>query len=33
MAEYLQFQEETTIPVFFCDLHAPWQRGSNPTAN
>ena len=33
MAEYLQFQAETTIPVYFCDPHAPWQRGSNENAN
>ena len=33
MAEYLQFQKETTIPVYFCDPHAPWQRGSNENTN
>ena len=33
MAEYLQFQEETTIPVYFCDPHSPWQRGSNENTN
>ena len=29
MAEYLQFQTETTIPVYSCDPHSPWQRGTN----
>ncbi|MBG6215495.1 IS30 family transposase [Cryobacterium sp. CAN_C3] len=33
MAEYRQFQEETTIPVYFCDAHSPWQRGSNENTN
>jgi IS30 family transposase len=33
MAEYLQFQTETSIPVYFCDPHSPWQRGSNENAN
>ena len=33
MAEYLQFQKDTTIPVYFCDPHSPWQRGSNENAN
>ena len=33
MAEYLQFQKDTMIPVYFCDPHSPWQRGSNENAN
>ena len=33
MAEYVQFQKDTTIPVYFCDPHSPWQRGSNENAN
>jgi IS30 family transposase len=33
MAEYLQFKKETAIPVYFCDPHAPWQRGSNENTN
>lgn len=33
MAEYLQFKKETTIPVYFCDPHSPWQRGSNENTN
>jgi IS30 family transposase len=33
VAEYLQFKEETLIPVYFCDAHSPWQRGSNENTN
>ena len=33
MAEYQQFKEETMIPVYFCDAHSPWQRGSNENTN
>ncbi len=33
MAEYFQFMEDTTIPVYFCDPHSPWQRGSNENTN
>ena len=33
MAKYRQFQKNTTIPVYFCDPHSPWQRGSNENTN
>jgi IS30 family transposase len=29
MAQHAQFTVTTGCPVFFCDPHAPWQRGSN----
>ena len=29
MARHLQFTTATDMPVFFCDPHSPWQRGSN----
>jgi IS30 family transposase len=33
MAEHAQFSVDTGIDVFFCDPHAPWQRGSNENTN
>jgi IS30 family transposase len=33
MAEHELFTIETGIDVFFCDPHAPWQRGSNENTN
>ena len=29
MASHLQLTVATDMPVFFCDPHSPWQRGSN----
>ena len=33
LAEYARIQLELTMPVYFCDPHSPWQRGSNENTN
>jgi IS30 family transposase len=33
LADYVDIQLELQAPVYFCDPHSPWQRGSNENTN
>jgi IS30 family transposase len=33
MAEHARFSVAASVPVYFCDPHSPWQRGSNENTN
>jgi hypothetical protein len=33
MGKHAEFAAVTRVPVYFCDLHSPWQRGTNENTN
>ena len=33
MASHAQLRIGTGLDIYFCDLHSPWQRGSNENTN
>jgi len=33
LADYVDIQLQLQAPVYFCDPHSPWQRGSNENTN
>lgn len=33
MAQHVQLRLVTSLAIYFCDPHSPWQRGTNENTN
>lgn len=33
MSQHVELRIETGLPIYFCDPHSPWQRGTNENTN
>ncbi len=33
MAQHAQLRSDTSVEIYFCDPHSPWQRGTDENTN